>query len=80
MMLEQRTIHEISLLWPDVVPILHARGIDTCCGGMHSLQEAVAAHGQVLTEVVAALHAAGADRDSASVVAVAPEAPDAAAP
>lgn len=80
MTLEQRTIHEISLLWPEVVPILHARGIDTCCGGMHSLQEAVTAHGQVLAEVVEELQAAGADPDSAPAVIALRKAPDTAAP
>ena len=77
MMLQQRTIHEIGLLWPDVLPVLQARGIDTCCGGMHSLQDAVAAHGQVLAEVVAELHAAGAvDPDSAPTVIALREAPE----
>ncbi len=68
MTLEDRTIHEISLLWPGAVPVLEARGIDTCCGGMHSLREAVAAHGQVLTEVIEELQAAGADPGAAPVV------------
>jgi len=38
--LEERPVEEVKLLWPGVEEILERHGIDTCCGGMHSLGDA----------------------------------------
>lgn len=59
MSLKQRTIAEISMIWPEAGPVLEAHGIDNCCGGAHTLAEAAEAHGIAVGQVVAELEDAG---------------------
>lgn len=68
MSIEQRTVAEIALIWPEVVPVLERHGIDSCCGGSHVLRTAVEAHGLELEEVVSELRDAGAVDDDGPVV------------
>src|SRR5690606_24534131 len=41
-----------------------ARGLDTCCGGIHTLKEAAEAHTIPVGDIVEALRAAGVAEDS----------------
>ncbi len=66
MTIDERTVAEIALRWPDAAPVLEAHGIDTCCGGAHTLREATAAHGVALEGVLADLAAAGVEEDAPS--------------
>jgi iron-sulfur cluster repair protein YtfE (RIC family) len=54
-----RTVIEMIALWPKTSPVLASYGLDLCCGGMHSVAEAVSAHGVnpdlLLAELVAAV-------------------------
>ncbi len=59
MPLAERTVSEILLRWPESGPVLEARGIDTCCGGMHTLKDAAAAHEVPLEDVLAELAESG---------------------
>ncbi|MBI3289131.1 MAG: DUF542 domain-containing protein [Elusimicrobia bacterium] len=46
--------------WPATRDILTARGLDTCCGGIHSVAAAAAAHGVNPELLLADLRAAAA--------------------
>lgn len=52
-------VKEILDRWPAATAVLAGRGLDLCCGGVHPLRMAAAAHGldpdAVLAELVAAL-------------------------
>ena len=49
------TVNEIVARHPEALPILHALGIDACCGGSLVLAEACRRHGLNPLEVAAAL-------------------------
>jgi len=57
--MDERTVAEITMRWPESNKVLEAHGIDTCCGGAHTLREATTAHGIALEQVLADLDAAG---------------------
>lgn len=59
MRIEELTVNDIAREWPEALPLLAAKGIDTCCGGAHTIAEAAAAHGLVLDDLLAELRAAG---------------------
>ena len=46
---------------PETATLLHAQGLDSCCGGAHPLETACAAHGVALDPLLAALRAAVAN-------------------
>lgn len=45
-------VKEILERYPEVEPVLAARGLDTCCGGIHPLEQACAARRVPLAEIV----------------------------
>ena len=50
-----RTVNEIVARFPETLPVFSAWGIDTCCGGQHSVEEVVRRHrldGQALCEAL----------------------------
>ncbi|HYX22401.1 MAG TPA: DUF542 domain-containing protein, partial [Thermoanaerobaculia bacterium] len=54
--------------YPHLSSALAAHGLDTCCGGMHPLEDACAAKGLALSEVVADLESAHAAAEAHSIV------------
>lgn len=52
------TVKETLERWPETNPILLAYGLDTCCGGAHSIAKAAAAHGVDPDNLLAELRAA----------------------
>ncbi|MEO6325479.1 MAG: DUF542 domain-containing protein [Thermoanaerobaculia bacterium] len=59
------TVAEILRRFPVAEPILAARGLDTCCGGSHPLEEACQAHGIPVADVLIQLREAIALSSSA---------------
>lgn len=55
------TLNELVAADPRVLPILSAHGLDTCCGGAHTLSDAARLHGLNLPALLAALRAFGRD-------------------
>lgn len=57
----QLTVKETLARWPATNPVLLAYGLDTCCGGAHTVAKAAAAHGVdpdlLLAELLAAVEA-----------------------
>jgi iron-sulfur cluster repair protein YtfE (RIC family) len=56
-MIETETIRTIVELHPEVMPILAGHGLDLCCGGGHTIAEAVRLHeldADLVTEQIAA--------------------------
>ncbi|HEX5166257.1 MAG TPA: DUF542 domain-containing protein [Thermomicrobiales bacterium] len=56
-MIETEPIRRVVELHPEVMPILAGHGMDLCCGGGHTIQEAAQLHGldaELLAEQVAA--------------------------
>ena len=49
------TVNELLHRHPDKVSVLHSFGIDACCGGALSLEEAARRHGVELVAVLRAL-------------------------
>lgn len=49
------TINVIVDRHPDALPVLHAFGLDSCCGGALPLEVAIAHHGLNLADVLIAL-------------------------
>ena len=70
MTIEDRTIAEITLRWPESTAVLEAHGLDTCCGGAHTLKDAVGKHGLVLAQVLEDLEVAGVAEADAPAEAV----------
>lgn len=58
------TVKEILERWPRATTVLGGRGLDLCCGGVHPLRMAAAAHGADPGEVLAELCAALAREDA----------------
>ena len=54
-----RTLNELIALDPRFLPILNAHGLDTCCGGAHTLRDAARLHGLDLAELQASLNGIG---------------------
>ena len=54
----EMTINEITQRSPKTLPVLNGFGLDTCCGGPLSLEEAARRHGLDLAELLASLEAA----------------------
>ncbi len=52
------TVNELVQAVPGALPVLHAFGIDTCCGGDLPLEEAARRHGIDLEEITAAIRPA----------------------
>jgi regulator of cell morphogenesis and NO signaling len=52
------TVNDMLRTYPETVSVFNAFGIDACCGGAASLQEAARRDGVNLAELVAALEAA----------------------
>ncbi len=52
------TLREACESWPAAAAVLAARGLDACCGGMRSLEQAAAAHGVPLEDLLVELHRA----------------------
>ena len=50
-----RTLNELIALDPRFLPILNAHGLDTCCGGAHTLREAARLHGLDLVKLQTSL-------------------------
>jgi len=57
-------INEVVRLHPETVSVFHRYGMDACCGGAKTIEEAAAAHGLDLAEVLDALNGI-AGRDAA---------------
>lgn len=55
------TVKEIAARYPKTVPVFHRYGMDTCCGGGVSVEEAAARDKLDLSEVLAALRTALAE-------------------
>jgi len=55
------TINRLLEAYPKVRPVLQARGIDTCCGGVHTLREVAGLQGYFLKEFLATLSSAATD-------------------
>jgi regulator of cell morphogenesis and NO signaling len=55
-----RTLNELVALEPRLLLVLNAHGLDTCCGGAHTLREAARRHDLDLAALLAALDAAQA--------------------
>ena len=51
------TLNAIVALLPQTLPVFHSFGLDTCCGGGLTLEDAVARHELNLADVLAALRA-----------------------
>ncbi len=58
-MIESVPIRQVVDLHPEVMPILAGHGVDLCCGGGHTIAEAIRMHGLdgelVTAEIAAAL-------------------------
>jgi uncharacterized protein involved in response to NO len=52
------TVEALLAAYPEVRPALQARGIDTCCGGVHTLLEVAGIKGYFLKELLASLRQA----------------------
>jgi regulator of cell morphogenesis and NO signaling len=52
------TVNDMLRTFPETVSVFNAFGIDACCGGAASLQEAARRDGVNLAELVGALEAA----------------------
>jgi regulator of cell morphogenesis and NO signaling len=52
------TVNDMLRTYPETVSVFNAFGIDACCGGAASLQEAARRDGVNLAELVGALEAA----------------------
>ena len=56
-LIETETIRDIVEKHPEVMPILAGHGLDLCCGGGHTIAEAVRLHeldAELVTEQIAA--------------------------
>jgi iron-sulfur cluster repair protein YtfE (RIC family) len=56
-MIETEPIRRVVELYPEVMPILASHGLDLCCGGGHTIAEAVRLHEldrELVTEEIAA--------------------------
>jgi len=49
-------INEVVRVHPETVSIFHRYGMDACCGGAKTIEEAAAAHRLDLAEVLEALN------------------------
>ena len=65
----QLPVRELLARHPGVAPVLAACGLDTCCGGMHPLEDACRAKGVALTELLPKLESAAAAPSGESLVA-----------
>ena len=54
------TLNAVVARYPTTLAVLNRFGLDTCCGGAHTLQTAAAAHGLEITALVSALERAAA--------------------
>jgi regulator of cell morphogenesis and NO signaling len=61
------TLNQLIRQYPTVLPAFAAAGIDTCCGGALSLQEAARRAGADLVELVARLETETAGHAGAAV-------------
>ena len=52
------TLNELVLRYPQALPVLHRHGMDTCCGGGLTLEEACRRHGVAADEVLREVGAA----------------------
>jgi regulator of cell morphogenesis and NO signaling len=59
------TVNEMLRLYPGTVSVLNAFGIDACCGGAASLDEAARRDGVDLNALLSALVAAAAVEEAA---------------
>lgn len=58
----QMTVNDVLRRWPETIGPLNELGVDTCCGGADSLQEAAARIGVPVAALVSAIgHALGAE-------------------
>ena len=56
-LIETEPIRKVVELHPEVMPILAGHGLDLCCGGGHTIAEAVRLHeldGELVAEEIAA--------------------------
>ena len=61
----QRSINDILQDFPAAIPVLNARGIDTCCGGDTSLADAAEALGLDVTALANEIAASIGDAPAA---------------
>jgi len=54
------TLNAVVARYANALPVLTRHGLDTCCGGAHTLREAARLHGLDLGELLAELNAAAA--------------------
>jgi iron-sulfur cluster repair protein YtfE (RIC family) len=52
------TVNEVIRIFPDTVTVFNAFGVDSCCGGAASLEEAALDAGADRSELISALRAA----------------------
>lgn len=62
----ERTVSETVRLFPDTLPVFQAHGIDSCCGGALSVEEAARRHridrGVLCAELETVVRGAAASR------------------
>ena len=51
----QMRLNEIIRRWPETVRVFHDLGMDACCGGEKTVEEAAAAHRLPIKDVLALL-------------------------
>lgn len=54
----EMTVNEVIRLYPTTVAVFNAFGVDACCGGAASLEEAAERDGVDVSELLAALREA----------------------
>jgi iron-sulfur cluster repair protein YtfE (RIC family) len=52
------TVNEAVHLFPATLPVFQRQGIDSCCGGAHSLQEVARKHGMEVEALLKELRSA----------------------
>ena len=58
--LEEMTVNAVILRYPEAIPVFARFGIDACCGGPRTVQDAASRHGIDLDALTTALRAVGA--------------------
>jgi len=64
MSIEERTVAEITVRWPQATAVLDAHGIDTERAGAQTLQDAATAQGVAAVQVVRELEAIGVTEET----------------
>lgn len=58
--LEQMTVNAVIARYPEAIPVFARFGIDACCGGPRTVQDAAGRHGIDLDALTTALRAVAA--------------------